>query len=140
MTNEEQKQAAIKKAYGEDYDRLREFINCDGVFIGETGLISDELFDAWQFVGVTPRINSDRKTSGSRPRVLIGTSNNNGWTRIEPDGSNLPVEGGYYKIGMFLDEKWNEGSEHIHYEVKRLFNTGFCTHYRPVTELPKPIY
>ena len=44
MTALNAKQEAIKKAYGEHWERLNNFINEDGVFIGDTDTISDELF------------------------------------------------------------------------------------------------
>jgi len=140
MTNEQLKQQAIQEAYGEYYEALKEFINCEGVFVGDTDLISDELFDAWQFIGVTPRIKSERKTSGSRPKSLAGIDDNNGWMRIEQDGSNLPVEGVYVvgkmtKSGIFFEVNSKVDFQSVEY----YFDTG-CTHYRPVVEYPKPVY
>lgn len=76
--------------------------------------------------------------------ALSGIENNNGWTRIEPDGSNLPIEYGEYECVL----KW------INQPMRRLFfrcggsddaeNTKYwletVSHYRPIEVFKKPIF
>jgi len=148
MTNQQLKQKAIQEAYGVEYDRLKEFINCEGVFVGDTYMISDELFDKWAFIPVTPPIKIGKKISGSRPKSLAGIDTNNGWKRIENDGSNLPN-----KQGAYLWYRFDGTEQRLYYFTKEdypdtkmweqhklVFTSGEFTHYRPIKELPKPIY
>jgi len=138
MSKETKKQEAIRLAYGDEYERLKEFINCEGVFVGDTDLISDELFDDWQFIGVTPMIKGDRSTAGSRPKTLIGITTNNGWTHIESE-ADLPTENAYYwikdKIGNIEICKF-KANDKDYYIV---WSTQF-THYQPIAKPKPPIY
>ena len=141
MTNLDAKQEAIKKAYGEHWERLNNFINEDGVFIGDTDMISDELFNEWAFIGSSKDINSEKLISGSRPKSLKGIENNNGWMRIESE-ADLPKEGMHHSI--LLDSECINGYRNydviVFYEVNSKFRKKEISHYQPI-EIPKtPIY
>lgn len=138
MTNEQAKQEAIKKAYGDFYEPNKNIIHNDGTvtsFVGckmeEKGLIMDYFL-----------------TQRSQPQSLgINFNNNNGWIRIEPDGSNLPADYGNLNHSYSVFDIKNSDEEDMTYLMKthengviQLFKQGRITHYKPIKEEPKPIY
>ena len=134
MTNLEAKQEAIKKAYGEHWERLNNFINEDGVFIGDTDMISDELFNEWAFIGSSKDINSEKLISGSRPKSLKGIENNNGWMRIDD-------------FVKYTNEKFWLFNSHLNDLYQgQLFDDDmfpinrYATHYQPIKKPKFPIY
>ena len=141
MTNLEAKQEAIKNAYDEHWERLNNFINEDGVFIGDTDMISDELFNEWAFIGSSKDINSEKLISGSRPKSLQGIENNNGWIRIESE-ADLPKEGMHHSI--LLDSECINGYRNydviVFYEVNSKFRKKEISHYQPIEKPKPPIY
>ena len=134
MTNLDAKQEAIKKAYGEHWERLNNFINEDGVFIGDTDMISDELFNEWAFIGSSKDINSEKLISGSRPKSLKGIENNNGWMRIDD-------------FVKYTNEKFWLFNSHLNDLYQgQLFDDDmfpinrYATHYQPIKKPKQPIY
>lgn len=81
------------------------------------------------------KFNSDTKLHRLK---ITGIMNNNGWIRIERDGSNLPEIGKYKwitKNGVVYEEGFNP-NDVGHVEIVM----NGCTHYKSITpELP-PIY
>jgi len=144
MRNAQLKQKAIQKAiqeaYGEHWETVKDFVNADGwIRDRDVDLISD-----------TPMQFSTHDNAWydtRRPLSLKGIESNMGWTRIEPDGSNLPAKSGKYHvvfksgntdIATYNDfyNKWMVTGAHY------LSSTGDVniTHYRPIIEVPKPVY
>ncbi len=127
MTNKEAKQEAIKKAYGNFYDPNKDLIHSDGTvteFIGskmeEKGLIMDYF--------------NQRAT----PQSLQGIKDNNGWIRIEPDGSNLPTDSSkMYK--SIINGEVNNNNLNTGW-IRSGWEMGHITHYKPITAELKPIY
>lgn len=82
MTTEEAKKEVVRKAYGEYYEACQPDEN------GWTsrGRIAIKLFSL--------PLERQETLIGSlyRPKSLKGLEDNNGWIRIEPDGSNLPEQ------------------------------------------------
>lgn len=136
MTNLDAKQEAIKKAYGEHWERLNNFINEDGVFIGDTDMISDELFNEWAFIGSSKDINSEKLISGSRPKSLKGIENNNGWIKIESE-ADLPKEGYYF---VAKNKTVIETSYFMPDNDFSLIEWRNITHYQPIEKPKLPIY
>lgn len=130
-TNEEAKQEAIKKAYGEHWDKVKHCIDGDGYFhideVEDTGLDYDTL---------------DRKGSSRfRPNSLSGIENNQGWIRIEPDGSNLPTKKGSYKCvksedGLIIEMNFYPDDKKWYYGLKLMKPS----HYKPIEKELPPIY
>lgn len=129
MKNEELKQEAIKKAYGKHFDVLKNFINDDGevckaICPDNTQNLFSNFF--W-----------DNLNGQWRPKSLSGIENNNGWTRILEDGSNLPESGNYKLLfeSRIIIETENAND---------FFITGKCvdrcTHYKPIEPEKLPIY
>ena len=80
MTNLEAKKEAIKKAYGEYWEKLEYFINKDGWAYNYFEEIGIEIFGS----------EADFKNSIFwRPKSLQGIENNNGWIKIESE-ADLP--------------------------------------------------
>jgi len=132
MTNHQLKQKAIQEAYGEHWEQVRLRVNENGWYSLPNGKKSESFCD---FLG-----NCDMRAAAEfRPKSLTFLEANNGWTRIEPDGSNLPATEAMYKViddsGYVRDFQWYD-NEPAH----ELWKEYGITHYRPVTELPKPIY
>jgi len=143
MKNQQRKQKAIQEAWVK-------LLNPDTF---ELLTLNDEGYSNWhcrrhiknvlwdELYSKLGPVKGKRRDTGNdmlyRPKSLSGIDTNNGWTRIEPDGSNLPAEGAKYiwtdmtgrNIEREYDKKW---------DAKTWANV--YTHYRPVTELPKPIY
>jgi len=141
MTNEQAKEEAIKKAWNElvgpdNFNALR---------------LDKEVYSDWRCRKLVPSgkldLLHDRFKIGSsmksgldliyRPKSIRTIDENNGWIRIEPDGSNLPKEG-EFKV-YWYDEKSSEIAQNFE-TVKTLFKGGLITHYKPITPELKPIY
>lgn len=81
-----------------------------------------------------------------RPKVLSGLESNNGWTRINDDGSNLPSDRteqfqNEYILG-FMDDQGNfqQGNKTVlSYRIEELFRKKKITHYR-VVDYHSPVY
>lgn len=144
MNNLEAKQEAIKKTYGEHWEYLKNFINEDGVFIGDTDMISDKLFGEWAFIGLAKDINSEKLISGSRPKSLKGIENNNGWIRIESE-ADLPKLKSAEELNCFIKASDDERIGMGIFAFGR-FMTFFgneyanVTHYQPIEKPKPPIY
>jgi len=142
MTNQEAKQDAIKKAYGDKWelvkDHARDFDGSvltfpflmdeghedDGFFYNQLGFNRNEL---------NTYIGGDMEPSRWRPLILDDIEDNNGWIRIEPDGSNLPKSGEYRWL-------FESGSmSNFYYEPGDIMSTKL-THYKPMKPELKPIY
>jgi len=155
MTNAEAKQEAIKKAYGDKWDRLKEFCDSDGwitnkwiahgVPVGidyeDAGFTSDDV--------IFQQYNSSNSTW--RLRSIYPILTNNGWIRIEPDGSNLPTDNGLFNVMQHgkgtslyrnatynsIDGLLNCPEGFLNQNCEKLINV---THYKPITPELKPIY
>jgi hypothetical protein len=137
------KQKAIKNAWVE--------------LVGESGFLQlrldEEGYSDWRCRKVVPSKDWDKlhdrfkrgssMKSGSdliyRPKTLRNLSDNNGWIRIEPDGSNLPEPNTdvYYRMHPWGNPATVAMSgKGIHF----VFHDGRCTHYKPIEEQLLPIY
>lgn len=140
MTNKEAKQEAIKKAYGEHWDKVKEFCDSDGwitnkwiahgvsrgISYQDAGFSFEEIF--------CQHFNSSDNTW--RLKSIYSILTNNGWIRIEPDGSNLPTSDIGYKFSR-KDESIGEANLG---GINTLFRSDHITHYKPIKEEPKPVY
>lgn len=140
------KQKAIQEAYGDRFKDLEKYINQDGVFVGDTNLITDEEFKEWGFIGKAKTMEFDVSltlTSGSRPKSLQGIEDNRGWTRIEKD-EDLPKQSiecwFIYKneIAVF-NGSYNNDFKCFSYSAFK-FDIDEITHYQPIQKPEPPIY
>jgi len=152
MTNEQAKHKAIKKAYGDSWDLVKEF--CD-----EEGWITDKWVAHGLSVGISYEdagFNSDQilikqynsSDNSWRLRTIYSILTNNGWTRIEPDGSNLPTdEFQKYKL-LFENEKivyygYYDPRNKMWYNDDldaKQFYTATVVNYKPIEKELLPIY
>lgn len=75
-----------------------------------------------------------------RPKSLDRFEDNNGWTRIDPDGSNLPKdEAVKYRCAHFIDGIVTY-TDFMCENVKINFYRKVITHYKPIEQELLPIY
>jgi len=132
MTNAEAKQEAIKKAYGDLYEPNYHHINEDGLihYISESNLVGLNIY------------GNKFHSNGSGSFVLKelwDIQNNNGWIRIEPDGSNLPADNILFKSYNEYQDKIAPNILDRDTIISR-FKLKTCTHYKPIIPELKPIY
>ncbi|SMC45958.1 hypothetical protein [Pedobacter africanus] len=139
-TNDQAKQEAIKAAYGKYYDELKPYIGPDGWINGGDKLYSDycRKFEDIDF-------SNPFGNQSWRPIELTNLESNNGWTRIEPDGSNLPACGRFKvcnidKLDLSEESKLILAQTFSADAVCEYFKYKVITHYKPIVEEPKPIY
>ncbi|GGG97489.1 hypothetical protein [Pedobacter zeae] len=128
MTNEQAKQEAIKKAYGDHYGIFKPNENGIGSAIGG---IDENKYETI----------SSGFVNTYRPKVLRGIETNNGWIRIEPDGSNLPGNMSTSRFKIYydlIDNQYHESFDAL--GVRNMFRQHCCTHYKPFQPELKPIY
>lgn len=144
MTNKEAKQQAIRKAYGEYYDK------CEPDENGWTSLLIkgwnvvekiQEYYpffneDEWEYEDNDPFFKSAMVMF--RPKSLSGIESNNGWHRIDGP-EDLPKVAGDYRFKR-LDNKRNEVAYYIAHPDGDKWFALFYTHWRPVEEVPEPVY
>jgi len=147
MTNKQAKKEAIKKAYGDKWQLVKSLtpnrkesndaydLYQNGYFNTKrlkltNGCVGDFFdFDFFDFDG-----------KYITPLSIIGLHKNNGWIRIEPDGSNLPKDdytGSFKTIrldGLICDETISGRL------VNHRFKNALITHHKPIEPELKPIY
>lgn len=144
MTNEEAKQEAIRKAFCDKWDLFTdEYKNhlLTKKHWVDMSIKYGALSGLNYYKSPTPQIltyNNEIEINCEfwRPISLKGIEDNNGWTRIEPDDSNIPTEPDTYMgysptVGEVRCCKTS---------LKSLFKNGTITHFRIYTEHHKPIY
>lgn len=139
-TNEEAKQEAIKAAWGDKYDEVKNYLDLNGRF--NCGYKPHEKL---LFVNIYRHAKRSGWTQLEPivPNDLLLIKENNGWTRIEPDGSNLPATGRFKvcNIDNLIDESPLLLAQSFPVDdVGLFFAKGYITHYKPIKEEPKPIY
>lgn len=140
MSNEEAKQDIIKVAWG--VNRWTEFgdkITKDG-WLDEDWIVNKLIVDLSDCdLENGAFIQLDDLTMYYRPKSLKGIDYNNGWTRIEPDGSNLPRSGNY-KFLNANNPRDDGKNQYVYDELRTDQFASWFTHYRAIVEEPKPIY
>ncbi|MDV3661641.1 hypothetical protein CMU70_14395 [Elizabethkingia anophelis] len=130
------KHEAIKAAYGEHYDLLKENIDENGripvkIIKQNMQRLSEEFYDSLRMVDVLGEYY--------QPEQLAGIYNNRGWTRIESE-EDLPKEYKNYWCRTYNGDtkilRFDPEFKEWYYEC----NTGLSftvTHYQPI-QTPKP--
>ena len=133
MTNLEAKQEAIKKAYGEYWEAVKDFVD-------ENGWIDflEDIQRIMYFFHDSDNIEVFKSTW--RPKSLQGIENNNGWIKIESE-EDLPKNDMY--VYIIFNKKVNiaflcNGELYNPNKVK-YYKKG-VTHYKPIEESTLPIY
>lgn len=150
-TSEQLKNEAIRKAWiaeiGEEkLSRLTGKIDKNGYYWQYFyDFVDTSHMDYLQqhFDGVNGRIEA----STYRPKSLSGIETNNGWIRIEPDGSNLPIESQENFDVCYLksDGSFAEIKNQMCYQVVSRFKNPHkfhvkITHYKQIEKSKPPIF
>lgn len=135
MTNEEAKQAAIRKAWS------------------DLGINNLEHSDSKGFIDAFKLPNLFRQKVDInlievlgkfwRPISIIDLDDNRGWIRIETDGSNLPEKSRFKVCNIHKIIHNNSllfAQSFVSDDVDLLFRKGYITHYKPIEEDKPPIY
>ena len=134
MTNLEAKQEAIKKAYGEYWEAVKDFVD-------ENGWIDflEDIQRIMYFFNDSDNIEVFKSTW--RPKSLQAIENNNGWIKIESE-ADLPKEGIHHSI--LLDSDCINGYINydviVFYEVNSRYRKKEISHYQPIEKPKPPIY
>lgn len=131
LTNQEAKEKAIREAWSD----LWVYINAN-----QKARFQAKMFDGFVFPTYLPAsINQSglefrHKMNIVRPKALSGIEGNNGWNRIDGANTLPPAAGTYTVLGKSGKiEAW-------HYNGNDAFWLEYFTHWRPIKELPLPIY
>ena len=132
MNNLGIKQEAIKNAYGEYWEDVKDYVDENGWASYPNVQKHDYDFGKLEFKDGCAFL---------RPESLQGIENNNGWIKIESE-ADLPKEGMHHSI--LLDSECINGYRNydviVFYEVNSKFRKKEISHYQPI-EIPKtPIY
>ena len=121
------KQEAIKKAYGEYWENVKDYVDNDGWI--------DNSIPKFTF-GQLKNLDLEYKNDVFfRPKSLQGIENNNGWIKIENE-ADLPKENTW----CFIISKI-AGITHGEFLIKNKdFWLTDATHYQPIEKPKPPIY
>ena len=140
------KQEVIKNAYGEYWEKVKDYVDENG-FINtySTKISPHSLKYSWDDIEVSKKWidNKIGDTICFRPKSLQGIENNNGWIRIESE-EDLPKE----EIDLhFIFEKnngrfqtfgvWDNKLKSFYSGALKISNV---THYQPIEKPKLPIY
>lgn len=138
MTNEEARLEVIKKAYGNTYEYFSRYMDEFGFvrYDHQEPIDSMDIIDT-SYYKLMGGVNV--KIYAWAPEALENIENNNGWTRIEQDHSNMPTKEGWY---WTIDD--NDQIEKIIWYnngiTEKIWKEYGKTHYMKMFELPKPTY
>jgi len=145
LSNEQAKQEAIKSLWIEkigekEYNRIAPLINqygyCTDSEIDEISLFKIDVLNQHVFDIVD--YHNYETSNDFAPKGMNDVNLNNGWTRIEPDGSNLPTDDRRYKTGtLCLDGTFMTWEQVFKGNAVRLSGS---THYKPIEKELLPIY
>lgn len=124
------KQEAIKNAYGEYWELVKDLVRTDGSLSKPVWIGSEINIDY-----------DDLSTGYFIPKSLQGIENNNGWIKIESE-ADLPKEGIHHSI--LLDSDCINGYRNydviVFYEVNSRYRKKEISHYQPIEKPLKPLY
>lgn len=153
LSNEEAKQEAIRKIvsdYYEKYPLVKPFVQDNGWFPISNGYTSNLHKDVKDFYNSVNKVfisaeDHEEYFSHFMPKelneLIEAVEYNQGWIRIEPDGSNLPTSGIFRVFNNNPEMIFASSNDRFDSDdVGELFEDGDITHYKPITpELP-PVY
>ena len=127
------KQEAIKNAYGEYWENVKDYVDNDGWI--------NNSIPKFRF-GKLKNLDLEYKNDVFfRPKSLQGIENNTGWIKIESE-DDLPKEGMHHSI--LLDSDCINGYRNydviVFYEVNSRYRKKEISHYQPIEKPLKPLY
>lgn len=129
MTNLEAKQEAIKKAYGEYWENVKDYVDNDG-WINN----SIPKFTFGQLKNLDLEYKND---VFFRPKSLQGIENNTGWIKIESEDDLPKVQDSFYvcfKNGEIIQRYFIPNNKHSKEDWRNI------THWQPIEKPQPPIY
>ena len=128
MTNLEAKQEAIKKAYGECWEKVKDYVDNDGYI--------DNSIPKFTF-GQVKNLDLEYKNDVLfRPKSLQGIENNNGWVKFESE-ADLPKNKNVW-ICTNNNRVLISSKAVLNWVLKNPDNK--ITHYQPIEKPKPPIY
>lgn len=131
---ENKKQEAIRLAYGEQWEKVKNSID-------ENGWVESGYFDTIpNLISANENFTSPKQYKADernddyflwRPNSLFKLEQNNGWISIESE-DDLPTEPNFYWV-MDKDKTMHQ----VHYED---ININFVSHYQPIQKPKNPIF
>lgn len=135
---ESAKEKAIREAYGERYEGLKQHLDENGWFPDE--VLGEEI---WVLSECERRVEHKTFVTDVFWRIsgLEGVETNNGWTRIESE-ADLPTDGTLkYHSAWFKDGKLTNYEIRPLHELYRQFNVFDSINvYQPIVKPQPPIY
>lgn len=134
MTDRELK---IKEAYGEHWDKVKNYIDSDGWLETYDYVITDTMFD---FLKLQVKLNNAYKF---RPNSLNGIDTNNRWIKIESE-DDLPkdiIDCFVMKDGLiFYPLVFRTDLQQFQSVDESCYDWQDISHWQPLKEPLKPIY
>lgn len=130
------KKEVIKKAYGNSYETVKDYINENG-FINWTknrkiNLIAYFEVSELEFIG-----------KRQRPKILRGIENNNGWVKIYCENDMPQFDCDCFiidKIKGVVTGQWKQAPNEIEDKKARAFWLDKATHYKIIDKPNLPLY
>ena len=124
------KQDAIKKAYGERWESVKDSVDNDGW----VDVMALEYDDAVEFFDAKKYVEPENNFSSllMRPKSLKGIENNNGWIKLNGTPNEINFDGDVFIINKHGDISINANGEYL--------ELGYATHYQPIIKPQPPIY
>lgn len=147
--NSQNKQQAIKAAYGEYWDKVKNYVDDNGwIELYSYNCYTDTVYtDLTEDLPFLKELGYERKyfnnghTHYVRPKSLSGIETNQGWTKIESE-EDLPINGMFCKTCFYSGGKYIEG--HIYFrsyeDLKWAFKKEMITHYKKIGSDQPPIF
>ena len=128
MNNLEAKQEAIKKAYYNNWDKVKDYVDENGwIFWSDKnpiGIYNNRYLEY-----------KEENPNYWRPKSLQGIENNKGWIKIESEYDLPKNEGSFWVIN---DE--NKIVEMEYFPKYKCFTEQNISHYQPIEKPKPPIY
>jgi hypothetical protein len=135
------KKEAIKKAYGESWEQVKDYVDDNGVCKWDYNNCSPSRFNIKDFDKMGATVNNQFYW---RPKSIRGIEKNNGWIRIQNKKDLPKKEDNYYVIvhgdiqeGMYIgNDRWFLR----HNDYPKTTELHGITHYQKIIRLQPPIY
>ena len=133
MKNLEAKQEAIKNAYGNNWDKVKDYVDKNGwIFWSDKnpiGIYNNRYLEY-----------KEENPNYWRPKSLQGIENNNGWIKIESEADLPKNDDDYWVMTNIKDDELQQLSNLIVIRCLNLEKNIKVTHYQPIEKPKPPIY
>jgi len=137
---------AIEAAYGEDWDKVKNYVDANGWFNCRTRkpIEIDMMMKDFNKYELKQELINGQIETYLRPTLLKGIENNNGWISVN---DKMPTEIGMYfivnnegEVTIELAIKITEYYNHkVFYHIE-FMNNDKITHWQPIIKPKPPIY